>query len=405
MPSRARISSAVFTTAASSSPSPRAPHLALAVATARVLSGTFRPEEAHHLFDELLRQANPVPERALNGFLSALARAPSSAACRDGPALAVALFNRASRADGPQVLSPTVCTYGILMDCCTRAHHPEQTLAFFGQVLKTGLGVNTIMITNLLKGLCEAKRTYEALDILLHRMPELGCVPDVFSYCILLKSLCNNGKSGQAYELLRMMAERKAACSPDVVAYNTVIDGFFKEGDVAKACDLFNEMVQRGISPNLATYNSVVHALCKARAVDKAEAILRQMVDKGVLPNNRTYNNLIYGYSSMGQWKEAVRVFKEMTSRGILPDVVTLNSLMASLCKHGKIKDARDVFDSMAMKGQKPDIFSYQIMLNGYATKGCLVDMADLFNLMLGDSIAPDIHIFSVLIKAYAVEC
>ncbi|CAD6256467.1 unnamed protein product [Miscanthus lutarioriparius] len=96
----ARISSAVFTTAACSSPSPRAPHLSLASATARVRSGTLRPEEAHHLFDQLLRQATPIPERSLNGFLSALARAPSSAACRDGPALAVALFNRASRADG-----------------------------------------------------------------------------------------------------------------------------------------------------------------------------------------------------------------------------------------------------------------------------------------------------------------
>ncbi|KAG0530399.1 hypothetical protein BDA96_05G182900 [Sorghum bicolor] len=398
----ARISSAVFTTAACSSPSPRAPHLAFATATARVRKGTFRPEEAHDLFDELLHQATPVPGRQLNGFLAALARAPASAACRDGPALAVALFNRVSRAHGPRVLSPTLHTYGILMDCCTRAHRPKLTLAFFGQVLKTGLGIDTIMISNLLRGLCEAKRTAEALDILLHRMPHLGCVPDVFSYCIVLKSLCSDRKSGQADELLRMMAEGGAVCLPNAVAYNTVIDGFFKEGDVKKACDLFNEMVQRGISPNLSTYNCVVNALCKARAMDKAEAILRQMVDKGVLPDNWTYTSLIYGYSSTGQWKEAVRVSKKMTSQGILPDVVTLNSLMASLCKHGKIKDARDVFDKMAMKGQKTDIFSYKIMLNGYATKGCLVDLTELFNLMLSDGIAPDSHIFNVLIKAYA---
>ena len=129
------------------------------------------------------------------------------------------------------------------------------------------------MITNLLKGLCEAKLTYEALDILLHRMPELGCEPDVFSYYILLNSFYNNGKSGQAYELLRMMAERKAVCSPDVVAYTTVIDGFFKEGNVAKACDLFNEMMQRGISPNLVIYSSIVHALCNARAMDTRQSL------------------------------------------------------------------------------------------------------------------------------------
>jgi pentatricopeptide repeat protein len=74
------------------------------------------------------------------------------------------------------------------------------------------------------------------------------------------------------------MAGKGADCSPDVVSYNSVIDGFFKEGEAAKACDLFNEMLQHGISPDLLTYNSSIDALCKARALDKAEVVLRQMV-------------------------------------------------------------------------------------------------------------------------------
>jgi hypothetical protein len=45
------------------------------------------------------------------------------------------------------------------MDCCTRAHRPELTPAFFGQVFKIGLGVETININIFLKGLCAAKRT------------------------------------------------------------------------------------------------------------------------------------------------------------------------------------------------------------------------------------------------------
>ncbi|CAD6333922.1 unnamed protein product [Miscanthus lutarioriparius] len=91
--------------AACSSPPPRAPHLALGTATVLVRKGTFRSEEAHDLFDELLRQATHVPGRELNGFLAVLARAPASAAYRDGPALAVALFNRAYRAHGTPMAS------------------------------------------------------------------------------------------------------------------------------------------------------------------------------------------------------------------------------------------------------------------------------------------------------------
>ncbi|GJM85026.1 hypothetical protein PR202_ga00754 [Eleusine coracana subsp. coracana] len=80
---------------------------------------------------------------------------------------------------------------------------------------------------NLLKGLCKAKRTEQASDLLLHRTPDLGCAPDAYSLSILLKSFCDNKKSQKALELLQMMAGVGGGCSPDVVAYNMVIHGFF----------------------------------------------------------------------------------------------------------------------------------------------------------------------------------
>jgi pentatricopeptide repeat protein len=55
------------------------------------------------------------------------------------------------------------------------------------------------------------------------------------------------------------------------MGYSTVIHGFFKEGQVGKACNLFHEMVQQGVAPDVVTYNSVIDALCKAKAMDKAE--------------------------------------------------------------------------------------------------------------------------------------
>nr|CAB3486899.1 unnamed protein product [Digitaria exilis] len=155
-------------------------------------------------------------------------------------------------AAGARVMPPNVYTYSILIDCCTRAQRPDLALAFFGQLLRTGLGVNEITFSNLLRSMCKAKRTEEALDVVLHRMHELGCAPNVFSYNILLKSFCDNGDRGRACGLLRRMIEKGAGCSPDVVSYSTLIHAFFKEGEVAKACDLFDEMTkQQGISPSL----------------------------------------------------------------------------------------------------------------------------------------------------------
>jgi pentatricopeptide repeat protein len=178
----------------------RPPHVALAAATARVRSGTLSPEDAHNLFDELLLQATPVPECSLNGFLAALVRAPASA-CSDGLSLAVALFSRMSRGHAPPVASPTVHTYGILLDSCCRARHPDLALAFVGRFLRAGLKANSLIVNTLLKVLCQAKRTDEAADVLLHRMPHLGCEPDAISYNTVIKGLCDGSRSNRALEL------------------------------------------------------------------------------------------------------------------------------------------------------------------------------------------------------------
>jgi leucine-rich PPR motif-containing protein len=66
-------------------------------------------------------------------------------------------------------------------------------------------------------------------------------------------------------------------------------------------------MMDWGIAPDVVTYNTVIDGLCKAQVVDRAEGIFQQMIDKGVKPNNDTYNCLIHGYLSIGKWKEVVQ--------------------------------------------------------------------------------------------------
>ncbi|KAI5021056.1 hypothetical protein ZWY2020_054466 [Hordeum vulgare] len=344
------------------------PHAAFAAAAERARSGNLTPQDAHNLFDELLQHGNPVQERPLNNLLAALARAPASNTCRNGPALAVALFSRMSQGARRRLAEPTTCTYGILMDCCCRAHRLDLALAFFGRLFRTGLEADQFVFNTLLKGLCHAKRADEALEVLLHRMPELGCIPDV-------------------------------------VAYNMVIHGFFKEGQAGKACSLFHEMAQLGVMPNVVTYSSVIDALCKAKAMDKAEYFLRQMVDNGVVPNNVTYNSLVHGYSSSGHQKEAVRVLKEMTSQGIIPDVVTCNTLMASLCKNRRSKEAAEIIDYMVVKGLKPDIVSYSILLHGVQRNQ---EAKDLFAAVSANGLVADVFTYTImmsnLIKEGSVE-
>uniref|UniRef100_A0ACD5ZAV2 Uncharacterized protein n=1 Tax=Avena sativa TaxID=4498 RepID=A0ACD5ZAV2_AVESA len=218
----------------------------------RLGSGTLCPDIAHQLFDRMLRQHVTVSVRALNGLFAALARAPPSTACPDGPALAIALFRRMAGARHlRKVLAPTSHTYSILIGCCHGARRPDLGPTFFGLLLKTGVTADVIIFNSLFKCLCDMKRTEQALDVLLHRMPD--DLPNAISYSVILKSFCDNGRSQRAFDLLRVMDKKGANHSPGVFSYNTVINGFLKEGEVRKACHLLQEMVRKGVVPDVVT--------------------------------------------------------------------------------------------------------------------------------------------------------
>ncbi|KAL5215670.1 hypothetical protein ABZP36_007071 [Zizania latifolia] len=346
--------------------------------------------------------AEATLDHALNGLLVALTHALPSTTCRDGPSLAVELFGRMALS-GHRASAPIIHTYGIVIDCCRRDHRADLTLAFVACLLRMGLRLGVIMLSNLLKGLCDARR------------------------------------SQQAREMLRMMTKGGVA-APNVFAYNIAIDGFFKEGEVEKACGLFHEMKEQRISSDAVTYNSIINALCKSKAMDKAERVLEEMVLDGVRPDSMTYNCLIHGYSlgilmvsngivpdhhvfnmlidtyaKCGMMDEAMHIFEDMQKQGVNPDVVTYTTVISSFCRMGRLADAVDKFNEMTDLGVSPDLVVYQCLIhatyamkesaitygtfvNGYCKNERIDDALTLFRQMLCKGVEPNIVIYNILL-------
>lgn len=60
----------------------------------------------------------------------------------------------------------------------------------------------------------------------------------------------------KAMKLFDSMVEE--CCTPDVVTYNTLINGICKEGNMEKALKLMDEMLERGLAPTKFTYTSLI---------------------------------------------------------------------------------------------------------------------------------------------------
>jgi pentatricopeptide repeat protein len=167
----------------------------------RFRSGSIGLDDAVKLFDELLPLARPASVRAFNRILTVVSRADGRGSSTS--ALFVSLFNRMARAS-PSRVAPDLHTYTITIGSFCSIGRLDFGFAAFGLILKKGFRVDAVAINQLLNGLCDAKRVSEAMDVLLRRMPEFGCTPNVVSYNTLLKGLCSESRAQEALELLHI---------------------------------------------------------------------------------------------------------------------------------------------------------------------------------------------------------
>uniref|UniRef100_K4AKH6 Pentacotripeptide-repeat region of PRORP domain-containing protein n=1 Tax=Setaria italica TaxID=4555 RepID=K4AKH6_SETIT len=342
----------------------------------RSRSRSLGPDDALRLFDELIRQQRSRPGSviAYNHLLAAAARGSNNGAAR-----AVSLFGRMA---GAGAAVPDACTYSILIASCCRAGRVDLAFSPLATALKADLRMTPKSFTPLLRGLCGERRVAvraEAVDVARRMMPELGCAPNAFSHSAILKGLCDDGRSLEALELLRTLAQN--GDETGVVSYTIVIDGLFKK----TSC--------------------------------KGQGVLQWMVDEGVAPNCAVYDCLIRGYGTAGQWKRAVTMFKEMVGKGIKPHVSNYNSLIGALCKHRRSSEARKFLDYMLKSGEKPDVNTYGILLHGtlalvqftmetnaLCKTGRMEDAMSQFNQMIHEGVRPDCMAYTFLVEGFCTS-
>ncbi|RCV42193.1 hypothetical protein SETIT_9G196600v2 [Setaria italica] len=400
----------------------------------RSRSRSLGPDDALRLFDELIRQQRSRPGSviAYNHLLAAAARGSNNGAAR-----AVSLFGRMA---GAGAAVPDACTYSILIASCCRAGRVDLAFSPLATALKADLRMTPKSFTPLLRGLCGERRVAvraEAVDVARRMMPELGCAPNAFSHSAILKGLCDDGRSLEALELLRTLAqngdETGVGVSPDVVTFLSIIDKLCKVGAVAKAkggygtagqwkraVTMFKEMVGKGIKPHVSNYNSLIGALCKHRRSSEARKFLDYMLKSGEKPDVNTYGILLHGESDIGislltmqftmetnalcktgRMEDAMSQFNQMIHEGVRPDCMAYTFLVEArhfilvirnLCSEGRLEEAHNLFNLFVSVGGKPDIVMYGTLINWIG------DALTLFREMLSKEIKPTVISYGIIL-------
>ncbi|GLT50775.1 hypothetical protein SLA2020_242370 [Shorea laevis] len=104
----------------------------------------------------------------------------------------------------------------------------------------------------------------------------------------------NSNRSPFALEFLREMIYR--GLTPNIVTYNTLINGLCRAGRIREALSLFEKLQVEGIYPDAITYNTLISWHCKEGLFDYACLVLHQGVKNVFVPNGQTWFILVYNF-------------------------------------------------------------------------------------------------------------
>ncbi|XP_031278084.1 putative pentatricopeptide repeat-containing protein At1g12700, mitochondrial [Pistacia vera] len=204
----------------------------------------------------------------------------------------------------------------------------------FLEMKGSGINPDTVSYHTLIHGLC-CVGDWEKGRSLFIEMMDQGVPPSVRTFNVLIDECCKKRKLDEANRLLELMIQRGVdpnisvaiklleemakgneessdICKPNVVPYNTIIDGLCKAALVKKARELYLEMKGSGISPSAVTYNILINMLCKNGQLEKANELLSHMEEKGCAPNVFTFNTLMFGILKNNEIPKVVELLHKM---------------------------------------------------------------------------------------------
>ncbi|KAJ8558226.1 hypothetical protein K7X08_004992 [Anisodus acutangulus] len=290
-----------------------------------------------------------------------------------------------------ELVEPSDVTFNILISAYCREGSLVQALVMLEKSFSKGYIPDVITVTKVVELLCNHGRASEAVDVL-----ERGGVVDVVAYNTLINGFCRLGKVKVGCRLLKEMELK--GCLPNADTYNGLISGLCDSKMLDLALDMFNEMKRVGINWNLVTYDTLIHGLCLGGRVEDGLKIMDLLEDdKGASTfHSSPYNGVIYGFYKENRLKEALAFLRKMEN--LFPRAVDRSVRILGLCENGSIDEARRVYDQMVGEGVMPSALVYANLVSGYCSKGCVREAFELMNEMIGRGYLPVASTLNALI-------
>ncbi|XP_015869672.2 pentatricopeptide repeat-containing protein At5g46100 [Ziziphus jujuba] len=327
---------------------------------------------------------------------------------------------------------PTIDTLNYLLEALFETDHVESALDQFKRMNKKGCSPNSRSFEILIKGLIAKSRVDEAVSVLnemfesrfqaemsffsctiplfcLENKPEVGIklfrmmkdcnfVPDLLTYAVLVRCLCDNLWLDDVINLIEEMTEAGLTLHDkayvDVInmfsrlgkfdqaieflednhvletsAHNVLLEGCCSAGKLCMAKHLLEKMSERNID-DCDSWNILVRCVCEQEGSRKASQLIGRMVVLSFIPDCATYSALVTGNCKLSKYEDAVKLFYQIQAKCWVLNSVSYSKLIEGLCHVGRIVEAAEVFCYMSRKGYSLGSSLFNLLIKGVCSLG-----------------------------------
>ncbi|PKA61525.1 Pentatricopeptide repeat-containing protein [Apostasia shenzhenica] len=233
---------------------------------------------------------------------------------------------------------------------------------------------NVVSWTTMISALIDLGLGGEALELFVFMRRE-GIQPNMFTFSSVIRA-CGTVRTLQAIHCSIV----KCGLDSDVFVRSSLIDAYFRCGDLDSGYQVFDEF----ITLDLVVWNAVIGGFAQSSSGCKALELFVQMKRSGFLANQATLTSALRACTGMvllemGQ-QVHVHVLKYRT------DLILNNALLDMYCKCGSLEEANFIFQRMLEK----DVISWSTMISGLAQNGQSLEALKLFKLMKAEGPKPN---------------
>ncbi|XP_019104125.2 pentatricopeptide repeat-containing protein At4g25270, chloroplastic [Beta vulgaris subsp. vulgaris] len=183
----------------------------------------------------------------------------------------------------------------------------------------------------------------------------------------------------------------KIACK-DLVSWNSMILGYIHHELLAKAIEIFHDMLKAGFEPDHVTISKVVSKISSLRIGTQIHGwVLRRGLEWS-LPIT---NSFIVFYSNHGLLDQCRWLFSHIPEK----DIISWNSIISA---HRNDHQVLTYFEQMENTGVTPDAITFVSLLSACAHLGLVKEGESVFSLMINEyAITPIMEHYACLVNLY----